>query len=345
MFSDSDSDAEFDQPVAKRPKVYRERINYKFDVGEWNRSRFRLSDDDIDSLVERLKPHIEHPTQRNKALSPEQQIRLAVRYLATGAQFSVLSDAHGVHKSTVCRAVKRVVAAINEFVLPDVVKWPTDRADIRSIIDAFHREKGMPSVIGCVDGTHVNIRRPYEHENQFVNRHGNHSLNVMVVCGPNLKFYYQSARWPGSVNDSRVWRNSNLAERLQSGWNLIPGGIILADSGYPNLNHLITPLLHCRTQQEERFNRAHTGTRRLVECAIGVLKQRFQCLQKTIQMSPVDAAKVVQACIALHNIVVKPLETRDEELLEADRNIQAEETTDEEFDNQPVRRKQLINLF
>jgi DDE superfamily endonuclease len=40
----------------------------------------------------------------------------------------------------------------------------------------------MPGVIGYIDGTHVKIQRPTEHEDVFVNRKGFHSINVQVMA-------------------------------------------------------------------------------------------------------------------------------------------------------------------
>ena len=39
----------------------------------------------------------------------------------------------------------------------------------------------MPSVIGCVDGSHVRIVRPMDHERTYVNRKVFHSINVQVI--------------------------------------------------------------------------------------------------------------------------------------------------------------------
>lgn len=63
---------------------------------------------------------------------------------------------------------------------------------------------------GAVDGTLINIMAPKVYENDYVDRHGNHSVNAMLVCGANNVFYYASVRWPGSVHDNRVLRNSTL---------------------------------------------------------------------------------------------------------------------------------------
>ena len=55
----------------------------------------------------------------------------------------------------------------------------------------FFERTGFPSVIGAIDGTHINIIRPTENEHLFFNRKGNHSLNVMVVI-IFINFFYGS---------------------------------------------------------------------------------------------------------------------------------------------------------
>jgi hypothetical protein len=45
----------------------------------------------------------------------------------------------------------------------------------------FYDRFGVPVVIGCVDGTHVKLLRPSQHEADYVNRKGYHSLNVQLI--------------------------------------------------------------------------------------------------------------------------------------------------------------------
>jgi hypothetical protein len=160
----------------------------------------------------------------------------------------------------------------------------------------FFQIRGIPQIIGIVDGTLINIDAPTEHEEAFIDRHGNHSLNCMVVCGPNMMFYYVKSEWPGSVHNSRVLRNSNLFRRMSAGWRPIPGSIILADSAYPLLNWLIPPS-HINVKDEPvlRFNRAHKATRRIVENSIGILKEKFPVLNY-MRVNPRFASNIFKVC-------------------------------------------------
>ncbi|KAJ8894227.1 hypothetical protein PR048_006839 [Dryococelus australis] len=134
-------------------------------------------------------------------------------------------DMHGIGKASVCRAVRKVTHTVNTITFSQVVDWPQD---VLQVAAQFYNIAGMPHVIGCVDGTLINIDAPKDNEGQHVDRHGNHSLNCIAVCGPDCTFYYVSARWPGSVHDARVLRNSTLNERMNESWRPVPGAIILA---------------------------------------------------------------------------------------------------------------------
>ncbi|KAJ8885916.1 hypothetical protein PR048_012122 [Dryococelus australis] len=52
----------------------------------------------------------------------------------------------------------------------------------------------------------------------YVNRYGDHLFNVMVICGPDYKFYSINANWPGSVHDARVLRNPDIYNRFETDW-------------------------------------------------------------------------------------------------------------------------------
>lgn len=77
ILSDSDDENENGRP-ARRPRIFRPRINFDRDEID-SRQRFRLTRDHVQLLVERIGPFIEHGSDRNCALTPEQQIMLSLR--------------------------------------------------------------------------------------------------------------------------------------------------------------------------------------------------------------------------------------------------------------------------
>lgn len=77
--------------------------------------------------------------------------------------------------------------------------------------------------------------------------------------------------------------------------------------------------------------------RRVVECAFGVLKQRFTCVGKALRVkSPEYAAHIINACIALHNFILMTNYDNDDEFiiegLENFDQILNNEESDEEID-------------
>ncbi|KYN21453.1 Putative nuclease HARBI1, partial [Trachymyrmex cornetzi] len=63
---------------------------------------------------------------------------------------------------------------------------------------------GFPKVLGVIDGTHINIPRPKEDANSYINRKGRFSIQ--------LQFIHVFAGMPGCVHDMRVFRYSGIQQ-------------------------------------------------------------------------------------------------------------------------------------
>ncbi len=136
----------------------------------------------------------------------------------------------------------------------------------------------------------------------------------MFVCGPNLKFYYASVKWPGAVNDARVLRNSSLQRRFENGWRPFENAILLGDIAYPLRDWIVPPIDKAvLSDAEKNFNRAHKSTRRLIECAYGVFKESFQCLKRLRVKTPTFACEIIKACAMVHNFRTPDVDAREED--------------------------------
>ncbi|XP_062373191.1 putative nuclease HARBI1 [Sardina pilchardus] len=182
----------------------------------------------------------------------------------------------------------------------------------------FRQASGIPGIVGCIDGTHVRIQAPSEHEYLYINRKGYHSINVQIACDASYSIFNLVARWPGSTHDARILRESQLSNTFEAGG---VSGFLLGDSGYPLKRWLMTPIIAPRTQQERRYNTIHAATRSTVERCIGVLKRRFHCLHGEMRMHPERVCTVIAACTVLHNICISkriPLPMENDLLPEED---------------------------
>lgn len=301
----SSSESE-DEGPCRRQRTFRDRINYEGITDPFKfKEKFRMSATAAEEILTRIGGELRHQTLRNKALTPKQQLLLALHWLGNGSQYHGAADMHGVDKSTVCRSVRKVVEVIVEKMFPDEVQFPENT--MINVVEKFYEKCNFPRVAGCIDGSLIPIDGPGARERAYVDRKGNHSLNAMAVCGPDLEFFYLSARWPGATHDARVLRRSSLFEEWEvNGWRPFPGAVLLGDSGYPLLEWLMTPITKPGVPQVgmDRFLRRHKSTRRLVENALGVLKEKFPCLNR-LRVRPEYAGKIITACVTLHNVALR----------------------------------------
>ncbi|KAJ1176915.1 hypothetical protein NDU88_002182 [Pleurodeles waltl] len=131
-------------------------------------------------------------------------------------------------------------------------------------------------------------------------------MNVQMVCLADQYISHANAKFPGSVHEAYILRNSSIPYvmgQLQRHcvW-------LLGDSGYPNLSWLLTPGRNPRTRAGERYNEARGRTRRIIERAFGLLKARFRCLHITggyLVYSPKKVCQIIVACCMLHNLALR----------------------------------------
>ncbi|KAJ1128563.1 hypothetical protein NDU88_006940 [Pleurodeles waltl] len=181
-----------------------------------------------------------------------------------------------------------------------------EEGDLPTVKGDFYALGHIPNIIGAIDGTHVALVPPKDDEQVYRNRKSYHSMNVQVVCLADQYISHVNAKFPGSVHDAYVMRNSSIPyvmEQLQRQrvW-------LIGDSGYPNLPWLLTPVRNPRTRAEERYNEAHGRTRRIIERTFGLLKARFRCLHMTggsLMYSPKKVCHIIVACCMLHNLALR----------------------------------------
>ncbi|XP_046572439.1 putative nuclease HARBI1 [Haliotis rubra] len=213
-------------------------------------NRYRLSRRAIQEVIELCRPELERATQRSRALNPDLQVLITLRYLGKGGFQSELADLHGVSQPTVSRAIGTTVDILSRKL--DRIRFPKDATSQREVKQVFHALAGFPNVLGCIDGTLIAIVRPQAcEEAAYVCRKGFHAVNIQAICDGDLRFTNVVCRWPGATHDSYIFNNSTIGSYLEesggrNGW-LLEIQDMPADHGW-------SPLSHPQTQGEERFN-------------------------------------------------------------------------------------------
>ena len=232
---------------------------------------------------------------------------------ASGSFQIIIADTFNVDQSTVSRAVHSVC---NTLVRRShmFIKFPTAQG-IEENKRKFYDIGNFPNIFGLIDGTHVRIIAPSQHEDQFVNRKGYHSINVQVVVNADSQFINIVAKWPGISHDPRVLKESAIFRHLEQS-NI--DGYLLRDSGYPCKKFLLTPYLQRQSRQEIRYNRSHKVTvclwlRRCKETsvfAVAHILSHFFCI--SLMSLCTEFPAFTMFAISCHAIFLSP-EVIDEE--------------------------------
>ena len=180
-----------------------------------------------------------------------------------GFQVGVGEDL-GIHQSTVSTTITRVLDQM--MTKAELwIKFPTTAAEIQTAQEMWQARRPfqIPFAIGAVDCTHVKITKPAGPQgDEHINRKGQATVNVQATCNASEMFTSVDATWPGSVHDSRIWRNSSVAAFLkQSGSE----AVLLADKGYIIAPWLLTSYTPASNPQEEHYNWVHARERAIIE--------------------------------------------------------------------------------
>lgn len=109
----------------------------------------------------------------------QKQLLIFLWFAATQENYIRLGDRFWVGQTTAIKCVERVLSAIIENLLPKVLKWPTVQ---ESHVMAGFSGKGLPKVIGAIDGTHISIKAPSKNQENYLNRKGFHSIVLQAIC-------------------------------------------------------------------------------------------------------------------------------------------------------------------
>lgn len=229
------------------------------------------------------------------------QLLVALRFYATGSFQLVVGDTFNISKSTVCKTVHRVTAAIASL-REKYVKFPETVDEQRHTMQAFYSRSKMPGIIGAIDCTHIAIQSPgSDNAEIYRNRKGFFSINVQLVCEPTGYITDVVARWPGSVHDSTIFDHSQLRAMLETQQT---HGCLVGDGGYACRHYMLTPVNNPNTAAEQAYNSSQILARNCIERTIGILKRRFPALKYGLRLKLSNTLSVIVATVVVHNIAV-----------------------------------------
>ena len=144
-----------------------------------------------------------------------------------------------------CCRCRDVVHAINVEFRPHIF-WHVGIQFIEKM-HAFHQYCSLPGVVGAVDGTHFEIRKPsINPEDYFYFKSSCYTIQCQVVVDISWKFIDVSVDMSGSTHDIQVSKRSALYHKAVHENLFDPvfshvGFCLIGDNGYPLLPWLMTP--------------------------------------------------------------------------------------------------------
>ncbi|XP_050513236.1 putative nuclease HARBI1 isoform X2 [Diabrotica virgifera virgifera] len=247
------------------------------------------------------------------------------------SSFRDVGDRFDVTVSSVNRILYRLTMFLSNL-SPEIIKWPT--AAEKHVSQQHFANKGFPNVIGAIDGCHIKIDRPDNDPDSYINRKGFYSVQMQAVCDHKKKIIDLFLGYPGSVHDSRVFRNSPLNANLERKCQQY---FLLGDSGYPLRNNLLTPYKNRGnlTRQQQNYNVKLSKNRYVIEHCFGIVKQKFRQLYHVKLRNIRFIVHFIRAACVLHNIALEDNfeADGDNEQLNMQNHNYMQQDSDEEEEN------------
>eukprot|EP00804_Cyclotella_cryptica_P003177 CCRYP_013780-RA/>CCRYP_013780-RA protein AED:0.21 eAED:0.16 QI:0/0/0/1/1/1/2/0/414 len=230
------------------------------------------------------------PPIRNGEISTSVRLACAIRYFAGGSAYDI-AVMFGTSYSVVLSCVWIVVSAVN--MCPALyISYPDSVEEQRKIAAEFEKAStpGINNCAGAIDGILIWILKPSMKE----------SKNAGVG---QKKFFYCLA-----------FEASDLHRRLENGLMKKDGEkdrfVLFGDNAYLNTSYMATPLPNVAGNEDmkskDNYNFYHSQLRIRVECAFGMLVQKWGILRMAMprNLSIKKIIAMVNALAKLHNFCI-----------------------------------------
>lgn len=294
------------------------------------RKNFRMSKECFYELADELRPFIApHPNSPNyRALSTEKRLAVTLYYLKDTGSLWMTANLFGIHQCTASMHIHSVCEAINTKLGPKYLHLPRDKEEMLRKVSEFEIKFGMTQAFGCIDGTHIPLKRPHKNSQDYFCYKQFFSLNIQAICDSKGYFMDVECKWPGSVHDAKMFANSSINQQMKTGQlpktfiTLLPGfeaipNYLIADPAYPLTPFSMKEYQSCATNEEVIFNNMLRSARNQIECALGRLKARWGFLTRKIDHKLEMIPTLAYSCFVLHNYCESKHNCLEEEEVQA----------------------------
>ena len=290
----------------------------------------RLLPETFDYLCGVLSPTLNRKDTKFRASIPlRNRIALSLNRLSSGNSLRGCAETYGIHESTASIIVREFCAAIEKHLKPLVIEKQT-KTTLNRIAAEFEELRGLPYVIGAVDGSHIPIIAPPLDPTSYYCRKGFYSALLQGVVDSTCRFWDYDFGWAGRCHDWTLFKNSDIGKKVMRG-ELLPYKL-MGDAAYPMRPWFYSPFKGEKDglpRAKAHWNFIQSSTRMAVERAFGILKGRWRILLKRIDMPLRHVPNVVTTCICLHNLCIIHRDKFDDEWAKEGEMIMRRESRNE----------------
>lgn len=238
------------------------------------------------------------------------------RYLGSGNSITDLHFKFKRGKSTIAYIIQRVCRAIWTNLLRDNIPELTTES-FQTIARGFDVKANFPQCVGAIDGKHIRVCNPANSGSLFFNYKAFFSIVLLAIVDSNYKFVFVDIGAYGKECDSTILQNSKLYELMinnnlplpqpqpLSGSNIPTPYVFVGDEAFGLSKHIMRPYGGQNLDlQQKVFNYRLSRARRYVECAFGIMANKWRIFHRPIDVSYDFATDIIKACCVLHNFVL-----------------------------------------
>lgn len=218
--------------------------------------------------------------------------------------------------TTISSIVSETCSIIWEVLQPLEMKPPPSQERWLEISENFYKKTNFPNCLGAVDGKHIRLISPHHSGSNYYNYKNFNSIVLMAVVDADYRFIAVDIGSYGREGDSSIFKQWNFGKMLSEYRLNLPAPkdlpnstiktphVFLGDEAFPlNADFLRPYPRNCLNNTRRVFNYRLSRARRVVECAFGILSNKWRVFHTNMTIPPDFAVKVTKAACVLHNYV------------------------------------------
>nr|CAH7733261.1 unnamed protein product [Callosobruchus chinensis] len=159
------------------------------------------------------------------------------------------------------------------------MKPPSSKERWLEIAENYYKRTNFPNCVGSVDGKHIRLISPLHSGSAFYNYKKFYSVVLLAVVDSEYRFIAVDVGAYGRDSDS-------------------------SDEAFPLNNNFMKPYPRSNLNTQRRiFNYRLSRSRRVVECAFGILSNKWRIFHTSMTIPPDFAVLVTKTACVLHNFV------------------------------------------